>query len=386
MSRPANVADYREAARRRLPRVLFDYIDGGSYAEETLARQRRRHPGAEAAPAGAARRLQAFHRDRDVRRRRCRCRWCSRRSGMAGMYARRGEAQAARPRPRRPACRSCLSTVGVCDVDGGGASVDAALVPALHAEGSRLHGRVLARAQARKAARCCCSPSTCRCPARAIATCATACWPRPRRPAAQRRRSDGIAHPGLALGRADQRRTAHARHRRRRRARGPEAAGASSGPGSGATSTRRSPGPTSTGSASAGRGPIVLKGVLDVADARQAARHRRRRDRGLQPRRAPARRRAVVDPRAAADRRGGRRRAPRADGRRRALGPRRAEGAGQRRRGLPDRPRLGLGAGRDAARRASPTCFQIMRQELRVAMALTGCADVNSAGRELLAD
>ena len=35
--KPACVADYREAARRRLPRVLFDYIDGGSYAEETLA-------------------------------------------------------------------------------------------------------------------------------------------------------------------------------------------------------------------------------------------------------------------------------------------------------------------------------------------------------------
>ena len=35
--KPASVADYREAARRRLPRVLFDYIDGGAYAEETLA-------------------------------------------------------------------------------------------------------------------------------------------------------------------------------------------------------------------------------------------------------------------------------------------------------------------------------------------------------------
>ncbi len=32
-----SVADYRLAARRRLPRVLFDYIDGGSYGERTLA-------------------------------------------------------------------------------------------------------------------------------------------------------------------------------------------------------------------------------------------------------------------------------------------------------------------------------------------------------------
>ena len=31
------VEDYREAARRRLPRFLFDYIDGGAGAEQTLA-------------------------------------------------------------------------------------------------------------------------------------------------------------------------------------------------------------------------------------------------------------------------------------------------------------------------------------------------------------
>jgi len=30
--------DFRRAARRRLPRFLFDYIDGGSFAEETLER------------------------------------------------------------------------------------------------------------------------------------------------------------------------------------------------------------------------------------------------------------------------------------------------------------------------------------------------------------
>ena len=36
MSRPANVADYREAARRRLPHVLFEYVDGAAYAEQTL--------------------------------------------------------------------------------------------------------------------------------------------------------------------------------------------------------------------------------------------------------------------------------------------------------------------------------------------------------------
>jgi L-lactate dehydrogenase (cytochrome) len=34
----ASVSDYREAARRRLPHFLFEYIDGGSYSEVTLRR------------------------------------------------------------------------------------------------------------------------------------------------------------------------------------------------------------------------------------------------------------------------------------------------------------------------------------------------------------
>ena len=34
----ASIGDYREKARRRLPKFLFEYIDGGSYAEVTLQR------------------------------------------------------------------------------------------------------------------------------------------------------------------------------------------------------------------------------------------------------------------------------------------------------------------------------------------------------------
>ena len=33
---PATVLDYRELARRRMPRQLFDYIDGGAYEESTM--------------------------------------------------------------------------------------------------------------------------------------------------------------------------------------------------------------------------------------------------------------------------------------------------------------------------------------------------------------
>jgi len=32
----SSASDYREAARRKLPRFLFDYIDGGANEEETL--------------------------------------------------------------------------------------------------------------------------------------------------------------------------------------------------------------------------------------------------------------------------------------------------------------------------------------------------------------
>src|SRR3546814_10211352 len=34
----SSALDFREAARRRIPRFLFDYADGGANAEETLRR------------------------------------------------------------------------------------------------------------------------------------------------------------------------------------------------------------------------------------------------------------------------------------------------------------------------------------------------------------
>ena len=37
---PGSVEDYRELARKRLPRQLFDYVDGGSFGEYTLAANR----------------------------------------------------------------------------------------------------------------------------------------------------------------------------------------------------------------------------------------------------------------------------------------------------------------------------------------------------------
>ena len=33
---PATTEDFRELARRRLPRQLFDYVDGGAFAENSM--------------------------------------------------------------------------------------------------------------------------------------------------------------------------------------------------------------------------------------------------------------------------------------------------------------------------------------------------------------
>src|SRR5437868_606584 len=40
MRQRINVEDYRRAARRRLPRVLFDYVEGGAEDEFCLQRNR----------------------------------------------------------------------------------------------------------------------------------------------------------------------------------------------------------------------------------------------------------------------------------------------------------------------------------------------------------
>jgi L-lactate dehydrogenase (cytochrome) len=93
--RPACIDDYREEARHRLPRFLFDYIDGGSYAEVTTRRN-----------VADLQRLPLRQRVmRDVSDVRLDTTLLGRRAslpvalapiGLAGLYARRGEVQAAR--------------------------------------------------------------------------------------------------------------------------------------------------------------------------------------------------------------------------------------------------------------------------------------------------
>lgn len=110
----ASVGDFRVLARARLPHFLFEYVDGGSYDEVTLKRN------VEDLRAVALR--QRVMRDvskLDLTTRLFGKSWSLPVGlgpvGMAGMYSRRGEVQAA-----RAACAAgvpfALSTLGICSV------------------------------------------------------------------------------------------------------------------------------------------------------------------------------------------------------------------------------------------------------------------------------
>ena len=113
--RAASVMDFRDAARRRLPRMLFEYIDGGAYAETTL---RRNVADLEAIALRQRVMRDMSHLDMTT--------VALGRSfsmpvglapvGMSGMYRRRGEVQAARA-AAAAGVPMCLSTVGVCSVE-----------------------------------------------------------------------------------------------------------------------------------------------------------------------------------------------------------------------------------------------------------------------------
>ena len=113
--RIASPLDYRELARRRLPRFLFDYIDGGAYAEVTLRRN------VEDLEAVALRQRVL----RDVSDIDLSTELFGRRQalpvvlgpvGLSGLSVRRGEAQAARAADGA-GVPMCLSTMSVCSLD-----------------------------------------------------------------------------------------------------------------------------------------------------------------------------------------------------------------------------------------------------------------------------
>lgn len=113
--RAASVSDHRELARRRLPNIFFEYIDGGSYAEETLRRN--------VADLEAIALRQRVMRDMSQLNMSVTTLGQTLKMpvglspvGMAGMYARRGETQAIRA-ATNAGVPFCLSTVSVCSME-----------------------------------------------------------------------------------------------------------------------------------------------------------------------------------------------------------------------------------------------------------------------------
>jgi L-lactate dehydrogenase (cytochrome) len=110
----ASVHDYRQLARKRVPHFLFEYLDGGSYAEITKERNR-----ADLESLALRQRVLRDVSDIDTT-----VTWFGRDYrmpvglapvGLAGMYARRGELQAVKA-AEAAGVPFALSTVGVCPI------------------------------------------------------------------------------------------------------------------------------------------------------------------------------------------------------------------------------------------------------------------------------
>jgi len=112
--RAASVPDYRRLAKRRVPHFLFEYLDGGSYAEVTKERNRidleslalRQRVLRDVSEIDTSVELFGRRYDMPV---------ALAPVGLAGMYARRGELQAARA-AEAAGVPFALSTVGVCPI------------------------------------------------------------------------------------------------------------------------------------------------------------------------------------------------------------------------------------------------------------------------------
>jgi len=108
-------SDYREAARRKLPRFLFDYIDGGAYGEHTL----RANVGDLAAISLKQRILKnvaSLNLETELFGQKLAMPVILAPVGLTGMYARRGEVQAAKAAARK-GVPFTLSTVSVCALE-----------------------------------------------------------------------------------------------------------------------------------------------------------------------------------------------------------------------------------------------------------------------------
>lgn len=111
----SSTTDYREAARRRLPRFLFDYIDGGAYAEQTMARNQA-DLQALALRQRVLKEVGEVDLSTTVFDQPFALPVALGPVGLTGMYARRGEVQAARAAVSR-GIPFTMSSVSVCPIE-----------------------------------------------------------------------------------------------------------------------------------------------------------------------------------------------------------------------------------------------------------------------------
>lgn len=111
----SSAADFRDAARRRLPRFLFDYADGGAYAEETL-RRNVTDLSSIALRQRVLKDVATIDLSTELFGRKMRLPVGLGPVGIAGMYARRGELLAARA-AKAAGVPMCLSTVSICGIE-----------------------------------------------------------------------------------------------------------------------------------------------------------------------------------------------------------------------------------------------------------------------------
>ena len=111
----ASTEDFREAARRRLPHFLFEYIDGGAYAERTLRRNRSDLSDIDLRQR-VLRDVSTIDTSTQLLGTRTTLPIALGPVGLAGMNARRGEVQAARS-ARNAGIPFTLSTVSVCTIE-----------------------------------------------------------------------------------------------------------------------------------------------------------------------------------------------------------------------------------------------------------------------------
>ncbi|CAM5773413.1 L-lactate dehydrogenase [Labrys miyagiensis] len=111
----ASPSDYRAAARRKLPRFLFDYIDGGAYAERTL-----RNNVSDLESISLRQRIlknvEKLSLETELFGQKFAMPVILAPVGLTGMYARRGEVQAARAAAAKGIAMT-LSTVSVCPIE-----------------------------------------------------------------------------------------------------------------------------------------------------------------------------------------------------------------------------------------------------------------------------